>query len=789
MSTVRKRMREPPSHQKLRRDRPIVTDEELAQIAEGFFGLVTTLDRLPSERDLPVVATRADGTKAILRISNADTNEEDLDFQVKALDHIHSVDPTLPIPRTARSVRGNQIEQTTTSGQVPHFVTATSFLPGDVLEDHLHLSTSALRRNLGSIMARVDLALRGFFHPAAWRAHPWSIMSAPGLKPLTRHISDPGSRQLVETILTRFENETIPLTRSMRHQVVHQDAHVGNLLVDRQQPDRIVGLIDFGDMVYAPLVAELAVAADPDHPGEVLESIADIIAGFDRVTPLEEAEIWALPDMILTRLAITLVLSAARKNHFPDEGEFLANEDAQWSYLQELVAVGQTNIQKRLAKRIQLPIRTDSDHEGNSADLRRRRAETLGSNTPHFYQEPLYVEQGEGVWLFGDDGSRYLDFYNNVPQIGHNHPSVVNAVSRQLATLNTHTRYLHTPIVDYAESLLAKLPTHIDRCSFFNSGSEANDVAIQMAKEATGRQGVIILNDAYHGITSALRPLSPSGTRHQMTPPDVEPIAVPDAFRGEFHDGDPDIATRYAADAERAVEDLTSRGFPPAAFIIDVAMCSSGVVDAPAGYFQLVSSIMQQHGVLVIADEVQSGFGRLGNMWGHAAMGLEADIVTMGKPVANGFPMGVVATSHEIQQALHQPKAVFSTFGGNPVAAAAGLAVLNVISDEGLIDRAEEVGDHLRTGLRHLMERHPSIGDVRGRGLLIGVDVVENPIDRTPGTQLAGRLVEELRQRKVLTGVDGPYQNVLKLRPPLVLATGEADFFVSALDEVLSNID
>lgn len=407
--------------------------------------------------------------------------------------------------------------------------------------------------------------------------------------------------------------------------------------------------------------------------------------------------------------------------------------------------------------------------------------------SPHFYDEPLQLERGSGVWLYGRDGRGYLDFYNNVPVVGHCHPIVVNAIARQAAALNTNTRYLFTTVLDYAERLLDSLPDHLDVCLFVNSGSEANDVALQMARAQTGRDGALIMEDAYHGMTGLTLEVSPSSGvegRHG----DVLALSRPDPYRGLFRHGEPDLAARYAADADRAIAELEEMQSPVSAFIVDSAMCSSGLPDVPAGYLRAVASKVRDAGGMVIADEVQSGFGRLGEMWGHLAHGARADIVTLGKPVGNGHPLGVVITSRDVLERFFSVNPLFSTFGGNPVSCAAGLAVIDVIEREGLVHHAARIGEHLRSRVRQMVDRRALIGDVRGRGALTGIELVRDREGRVPAPDETARVLELLRENGVVAGSDGPDRNVLKLRPPLVLTESQADRFVDVLDQCLATI-
>jgi 4-aminobutyrate aminotransferase-like enzyme len=408
-------------------------------------------------------------------------------------------------------------------------------------------------------------------------------------------------------------------------------------------------------------------------------------------------------------------------------------------------------------------------------------------NATYFYDRPLHFERARGAYLHGTDGHRYLDCYNNVPQVGHCNMHVVNAISRQAAALNTNTRYMYSSVLEYAERLTDKLAPHLNACVFVNSGSEANDFAWQIAKFATGHSGGLLMEDAYHGITESTIAFSPSSP-DTVLPKHLAGLVTPDPYRGPFREDEPDIVECYAADADRAVANLAANDHGLAAFMIDSAFCSSGVPDVPNGYLKAVETRVRAAGGLMICDEVQSGFGRMGQWWGHEYHGVRADIVTMGKPVANGHPLGVVVLSSDILNAFIDAVSPFSTFGGNTVACAAGNAVLDVIERDALIEQGLEVGNYLRDRLRQLAGSQVLIGDVRGAGMLTGLEFVTDRTSRTPATKETKQLLELMRKKQILVGSEGRDGNILKLRPPLVFEKKHADKLVDGLDACLSQL-
>ncbi|WP_456306520.1 aspartate aminotransferase family protein [Muricoccus nepalensis] len=410
-----------------------------------------------------------------------------------------------------------------------------------------------------------------------------------------------------------------------------------------------------------------------------------------------------------------------------------------------------------------------------------RRQRLLGPAYRLFYERPFHAVRGEGAWLFDAEGERYLDCYNNVASLGHAHPVVVEAIARQAGLLNTHTRYLHETVLDYAEALLATFPASLGHVMFTCTGSEANDLALRIARAATGGEGIVVTSLAYHGVTSALAELSPSLGEGVPLGRHVATVAPPDAYRGG-----PGMPARFAADVAAAFAGLARHGIRPCALLVDTMFTSDGVFPDPPGFLAAAAAAARAAGALFIADEVQPGFGRTGTMWGFERHGVEPDIVTMGKPMGNGHPVAGLAIRPSLLERFGGRVRYFNTFGGNPVSAAAGLAVLRVLREEGLPANAAVVGAQLLAGLRGLAGRHAVIGDVRGAGLSIGVELVRDRSTREPATAETARVVNALRERRVLISASGPGANTLKIRPPLCLSREQADLFLAALDGVLA---
>ena len=422
--------------------------------------------------------------------------------------------------------------------------------------------------------------------------------------------------------------------------------------------------------------------------------------------------------------------------------------------------------------------------------LRARRVERLGPGLSLFYDRPIHVVRAHGAWLIDASGRAFLDAYNNVPQVGHCHPAVVEALSRQAATLNTNTRYIYKSVLEYSDRLAATMPGDLSVCMFVCSGSEANDLAWRLAKAHTGNDGGIAIQDAYHGTTEAVNDLSPMELRPgESSPPHIASVPPPDGYRGPHRRDQPGFAERYANCLDEAIASLAERGHAPAAFILDLILASSGIIKPPPGYLRAAFAKVRAAGGLCIADEVQSGFGRTGShFWGFEGHGVIPDIVTLGKPIGNGYSMAAVVTTPEIVRSFVGHGEFFSTTGGNPVACAVGLAVLDVLEREKLRENADRVGAYLRSGLESLADRHRLIGDVRGAGLFVGVELVRDRKSLEPATQETHAIVNAMREDGVLVGIEGAHRNILKLRPPLVFSKANADQLIAALDRALEAI-
>lgn len=438
---------------------------------------------------------------------------------------------------------------------------------------------------------------------------------------------------------------------------------------------------------------------------------------------------------------------------------------------------------------LKLPAGARAPRASSVESLRARRTKDVGPSLSVSYRRPLHIVRGAMQLLIDADGRRYLDAVNNVAHVGHAHPDVVRAGHRQMAVLNTNTRYLSDLLLEYSERLTATLPEPLRVCYFVCSGSEANELALRLARAHSKARDVIVLEAGYHGNTSALVDVSPykfDGPGGAGAPDWVQKVPMPDTYRGAFKRDDRDAGMKYAEAVRDAVARIIKTGRKPAAFLCESVLSCGGQIVLPPGYLAEAYRHVRAAGGVCIADEVQVGFGRVGShTWGFETQGVVPDIVTMGKPIGNGHPLGAVVTTPEIAASFANGMEYFNTFGGNPVSCAIGLEVLDVIEREGLRDRAHQVGAYLMKGLSGLMGRHPLVGDVRGLGLFVGVELVDDRTQRRPAARQAKYIANRMRDLGVLMSTDGPDNNVLKIKPPMCFSERDADFLVETFDRAL----
>jgi len=739
-----------------------MTDRE--RLVADVFGIAGEYTPLPGEIDENAKITGSDGRTYLLRISPPETDGATLRFRQSVLDTVVGIDVATP---TVIPTVDGATWATLDDGRTAHLY---SWVDGIAYSDAGR--PPELAHEIGAATGAIVNAIAGLRAGPQTLGFLWDLSDAGRIiGERVDSIENPRRRRLIDLALDRYD--AIDLG-ALPRQVVHNDLNDENILV---RDGALSGVIDFGDAIETVRVAELAIACtymmlDQDDPVGVA---TDVISGYRSVAPLTDAEAGVLLDLVLARLATSVTVSASRGGANPHH---TISEDLAWDLLERLVAGDLDAIAEDLAAAggcVGTP-------GARRTDLLDRRS-MLGPSLSLSYAEPITIVGGSGQFLFDDRGRRYLDCVNNVCHVGHGNPAVAAAGANQSLVLNTNTRYLHPEVLRYAERILGTLPDHLDRMFLVNSGSEANELAIRLVRTATGRTDMVCLDHGYHGNTSTLIDVSPykfnapggAGKRDW-----VHVLPSPDPYRVPEFDG-PDGGSRYRTLADQVLADTE-----PAGLIVEALPGCGGQIIPPQGVSNAAYDAVRARGGLVIADEVQTGFGRTGTFWAFERYGLEPDVVTMGKPAGNGHPLAVVATTHAIAEAFDNGMEYFNTFGGNPVSAAIGNAVLDEIERLDVVGHGTNVGDRLLFSLIRLADRHHAVGDVRGAGLYLGVELVEERRSKHPATTLARAVVEYAKAQGVLLSIDGPLANVIKIKPPMVFDSANADRLVSVIDEALA---
>jgi 4-aminobutyrate aminotransferase-like enzyme/Ser/Thr protein kinase RdoA (MazF antagonist) len=724
---------------------PRFTAQEAAEIAQRLFGVRAAAAPLHSERDQNYLLRPEDGGAwLVLKLANREERRETLEFQNAVLERLAERCPDLRFPR----IIGGIFE---VGG---HLVRLQTWVNGDVLAK-IPEHTPELLASLGAAMGRISRALDSFDHPAAHRRLRWDVRHA-NLARVHLDLVPPSKRPLVDAGFAEWERVDWD---DLRTRVIHGDANDYNVLVDE---GRVVSVLDVGDSVHTAVACDLAIAIAYVMLGkpDPVAAARNVVEAYHAEFPLTEAEAESLWGLAIGRLCLSVCYSSHHAK-IASHNEYLGvTEVPAWNLLHRLTEFpeGWPRDVFRRACGFGRP---------SSAVLAARR-EHLGPSLSISYQKPLHITHGYRQRLFSAEGRGYLDCVNNVAHVGHSHPRVNEAAFAQMRALNTNTRYLHDNLAEYVERLTATLPPPLSIVYLVCSGSEANELALRLARAHTGRDQVIVVDTAYHGNTNALIDLSPykfNGPGGRGKPSHVHVVPTPDPYRGGF-----------------TLHDVRDACDKPAAFFCESAVSCAGQIILPPDYLAAAFAAVREAGGVCVADEVQVGFGRAGtDFWMFETQGVVPDIVTMGKPIGNGHPMGAVVTTPSIAASFANGMEYFNTFGGNPVSCAVGLAVLDVIRDEGLQENARDTGAYLLDRLRELQQRHPLIGDVRGQGLFIGIEFVRDRDTKEPAAREAADIVEAMKDRGILLSTDGPMHNVIKIKPPMVFSHADADLLATEL--------
>jgi len=762
------------------------SETEALGIVKVLYDLDGQVRLLPGEMDQNFHLIAKSGEAYVFKIANASASEPVLDFQNQAIAHLNQHLKADQLPRVIADADGNLMSSVEHNG-MHHLVRLLTFVPGTFLAD-IDQHSPKLSKSFGVFLGRMNQVFESFNHPAAHRYLDWDMKHASYV--IRKHLGklQDDQRNIIETFLLRFETEVLPAFLELRTSVIHNDANDYNVLVDAHH--QVSGIIDFGDMVHTYTICELSIGGayailNQENP---LETMLEIVQGYHEVFPLEEQELDILFHLVCIRLCTSAAIAAHGLQQRPDDEYLQISQKPVWKALEQLIDLNPLVVTNKLKQVCGVETSSGLVSE-NILELREKH---LNHNLSVAYQKPLKIVRGKGQYLYDEFGKDYLDMVNNVCHVGHCHPKVVAAGQRQMAMLNTNTRYLHDHIVEFAQRLCDTMPDSLSVCTFVCSGSEANDLALRMAKAYTGGTDVVVVDGAYHGHLSSIIDVSPYKFNQRGgagKPDNVHITPMPDPYRGLYRHDDPEAGAKYAQHVNEAVDQIKAQGQKLNAYYCESIQGVGGQIVMPDGYLKAAYQHVRDVGGVCIADEVQVGMGRVGShFWAFETQGAVPDIVTIGKPLGNGHPVAAVVTTPEIAAAFNNGMEYFNTFGGNPVSCAIGLAVLDVIVQEGLQQNALEVGNYLMDELRSLQQKQSLIGDVRGLGLFIGVELVLDRQSLEPATKQANAISEWMKDQGVLVTTEGPLGNVLKIKPPIVFDRANVDFFVRKLDEMLRQL-
>src|SRR3989440_3101387 len=680
---------------------PRILRDEAPQIAKQLYDLKASASPLPSERDQNFLLQTERGERFVLKIANAGEDYDFLDLQNRLIRFLSAGKINLEFPRIVSSTSGQDIATVTTdSGE--HFVRLLTWLQGIPFAE-IQSREWKLLSSLGTALAEIDLALAEFSHPAAHRSFYWDLRNAGQARDLVG-LLPPHRRPLVERYFAAWEKID---WSSLRLSVIHNDANDYNAGVGGEDPHQyyVSAILDYGDVVHTATVGNLAIALAYVMLGtsNPIGAAVPVVEAYHATFPLTEAEVEVLYSLAVTRLCCSVCFAAKQTREAPDNEYLNISNAPAWSLLEQLQEIPfrqATNLFRSICgfpRGKNQPMRPRT-----SSQLLAARRTNLGPSLSISYESPLHIVAGERQFLVDASGSRYLDCVNNVAHVGHSHPYVVRAATEQMRQLNTNTRYLHEHLVEYSERLIATLPDELKIVYLVNSGSEANELALRLARAHTNKNEVIVVDAAYHGNTGAMIDLSPykfDGPGGRGCPDWVHKVPMPDVYGGAHHGLD--AGAVYARDVARAARD----GKGIAAFFCESALSCAGQVILPQGFLREAFAAVRAAGGVRVADEVQTGLRRAGtHFWMFETQDVVPDIVVLGKPIGNGHPMGAVITTPEIANSFDNGMEFFSTFGGNTVSCAIGIAVLDVVQQEKLQEHALEVGTYLLERLRDLQK-------------------------------------------------------------------------------------
>lgn len=677
-------------------------------------------------------------------------------------------------PNPIKSINGKLLESDEDS-----IYRLLSYVEGDFLIDICH--TESLLSSFGTFLAQMDKELLNHSDTVVNGIQTqWDLKHFNLNKKYIGYIENLNDKKLLSYFFMQYDEIVIPEAHKLRQSIIHNDANDLNVLAAGGE---IAGIIDFGDTCHSWLINELAIALtyimmNKESP---LESAILVIQAYNRILPLHLLELDLLYYLVAARLCTSVCNSAFAKSKKPNSDYITISEKPAWDLLRKWLRINPLKARDQFRKAAGYINQPENALEEQLT----RRKEHLSTSLSLSYKRPIEMYKSAFQYMYDIDGNTYLDAYNNIMLAGHCHPEVVNAGQRTMARLNTNTRYIYEELLSYSEKLLAKFPANLNKVFFVNSGSAASDLAYRLATTFTKKRKIMVLEHGYHGNTRTGIDMSHykySSKGGGGAKDHILEVPLPKVYGSGLSEGA--AANHFSA---MAIEEISKNNNEIAAFIAEPIVGCGGQVPLPVGYLERIYPEIRSQGGVCISDEVQVGFGRLGKkFWGYEFYNVVPDIVILGKPMGNGHPIGAVVTTTEIASGFETGPEFFSSFGGNPVSCAIGKAVLDVIETEGLQQHAQEVGLCLKKCLTELQKEYPEIGDIRGHGLFIGVEMIDK--DGNPNTKLAENMVNALRENYILTSTDGPFNNVIKIKPPLAFTEYDAHYLCTSIGQILNHL-
>ncbi|NNF00512.1 MAG: aminotransferase class III-fold pyridoxal phosphate-dependent enzyme [Pyrinomonadaceae bacterium] len=658
-----------------------------------------------------------------------------------------------------------------------------TFLEGELFAEVEH--SDGLLRSYGKAVGEMNAKAFGFRHIATeTRKFEWDLNKFELSRECIRFIENLADRKLVEYYFLKNKEHVQPKLEQLRKCVIHGDVNSRNVVTKNGE---VSGIFDFGDINYTALINELAIAATYGLFGkeDIIGAAAKIVEGYHEVCPLDEIEIEVLYWLIATRASIN-VCQAAKIKHEGRNSEYSQiTVKPAWDVLTRWIRINPLRFEDAIRTSVGYGSRISSSI---APDIEKRSRHTSKALSLQF-SEPIKMTGAAFQYMYDASGKTYLDCYNNIPQVGHCHPHVVEAGQRAMAQLNTNTRYLNDFYNEYAENLLEKFPENLTKVFFVNSGSAASDLAIRLAMAHTAQQGIVVMEHGYHGNTRVGIDIShykynrKGGTGKSDAILEAE---IPDTYKGRFRNNDGTAGRQYA---QSTISKLNDGGMKPAAFIAEPIVGCGGQIPLAKDYLKELYPFIREQGGVCISDEVQTGFGRLGKyFWGFGMHDVVPDIVVIGKPMGNGHPLAAVVTTDEIAESFETGMEFFSSFGGNPVSCAIGQAVLDVLDEEKLPENAKTVGVYLLELLEELVGKYEVCGDARGEGLFLGLELVIDEKSKKPNRELASLVQNKLKKQGIMVGTDGPFVNVIKVKPPICFTKENADELARAIHVIIRGV-